>query len=343
MTVIVAAFTGSKNVASRRFRLLQYIDKLAVLGIEIKEHYSYFGSWPPSNKLFRPFWLGLTLIDRFIPVIRSRNANMVFFQREMVSTLLTFELFTKGPRILDVDDAIWLQGPRAFRSIEKLVRKCDAVVCGNQFIYDHLSSWNSNCFVVPTSVDTDRFVSNICSTISTSKVIGWSGQSSGFKFLYEIESELIEVLNIHEDAVIRIVSNERPKFLKIPIERIEYVKWSPDNEVETIQTMSVGIMPIDLSEWSKGKCSYKMLLYMACSIPVVVSDYGMNSEVLSKGDIGFGVRTSDEWITRISLLLDNEDLAYRMGQNGCKVVHEFYSLESNVLLLAEVFKSLIRN
>lgn len=341
MRIQVAAFTGSKSVSSRRFRLLQYVEKLSFSGIAIQEHYSYFGSWPPSNLFYRPFWLFLTLTDRFLPIIRSRNADIVFFQRELVSTLLTLELYTKRPRILDVDDAIWLQGPRARRNIEKLVRNCDAVVCGNQFIYDQLSKWNSNCFIVPTSVDTYRFIPNIYGLRKKEKIIGWSGLSSGFKYLYDIENELFEVLNIHFDAVLRIVSNERPRFRKIPPERIEYIRWSPSNEVETIQDMCVGIMPIDNSEWSKGKCSYKMLLYMACSIPIVVSDYGMNSEVLSKGDIGYGVRAKDEWITRICLLLEDEDLAERKGQNGRKVVNESYSLESNVVVLAEVLKSLI--
>ena len=342
MSIKVAAFTGSKNISSRRFRVYQYVKKLNELGVNVNEHYSAFGSWPPSNTLFRPVWLLLTLLDRILPILRSSKSDVVLFQRELVSTLLTFELFSKRPRVLDVDDAIWLQNKRANRNFIRLVKNCDGVICGNDFIYNFLKSFNSNCIIIPTSVDTDRFCpleANL-EISPNNKIIGWSGLSSGFKYLYDIENELHEILELHNNVVLRIISDRQPSFNKISNSRIEYIKWSPENEVKTIQTMSIGIMPIDNAEWSKGKCSYKMLLYMSCSIPVVVSNFGMNKEVLDKGIVGLGANYKRDWIKNINYLLDNEDEAIKMGLKGRQVIEKHYSLSSNVIVLANFLKSL---
>jgi hypothetical protein len=54
-------------------------------------------------------------------------------------------------------------------------------------------------------------------------------------------------------------------------------------------------MPLDDSEWTKGKCSYKFLLYAACAVPTICSPYGMNAEVLRMGRVGLAATTPQEW------------------------------------------------
>jgi glycosyltransferase involved in cell wall biosynthesis len=339
MSIRVAVFTGSKNISSRRFRIFQYIGYLNRQNIDIVEHYSAFGSWPPATIAYRPFWLVLTLLDRIIPIIRSYRCDITFFQRELVSTLLTFECFTKRPRILDVDDAIWLQNKRANKNFLKLVQNCNGIICGNQFIYENLKNYNSNCIIIPTSVDTNRFIPSMNSTKTKKKIIGWSGLSSGFKYLYDIEAELFKILSENDNVVLRIVSDSEPRFKTIPDNKIEFIKWTPENEVSTIQEMTIGIMPIDNSEWSKGKCSYKMLLYMSCSVPVVVSYFGMNIEVLSKAKIGFGASYKTDWSKYLQILLNDRILTMEMGINGRGVIEEHYSIEKNSIVLSNFIKS----
>ena len=54
-------------------------------------------------------------------------------------------------------------------------------------------------------------------------------------------------------------------------------------------------MPLQSCPWSLGKCGYKMLLYMACGVPVVVSALGMNREVLARGKVGLGAESLSDW------------------------------------------------
>ncbi len=100
-------------------------------------------------------------------------------------------------------------------------------------------------------------------------------------------------------------------------------KWNtshiPVNRKFSFQEMTIGIMPLDDTDASRGKCSYKMIQYMSCGIPVVVSPIGINTEVLQKGDVGFGVGTPAEWANALKTLLRNPDLCQRLGQRGRQI------------------------
>jgi glycosyltransferase involved in cell wall biosynthesis len=322
----VAAFTGSATISSRRFRLLQYVSALANSGVFVDEFVASYGSWPPASHWIRPLWLMATLADRISPVIRSHRYNLIFLQRELVSTMYTLERFTGNPRVLDVDDAVWLNGTRAMRSFGSLASLCHGVICGNEFIAQEVSRWNKNIIVLPTAVDTERFNTSL-RTDTNKLIIGWSGLYAGSKYLLGIEDALHCVLTARPKSVLRVVSDAPPNFRKLSPDRVEFIQWSPENEVKTIQEMDIGLMPIDDSEWSKGKCSYKMLLYMSCGKPVVVSPYGMNKEVLAQGDIGFGSCSKKQWIDGIITLLDNDLIRAVAGQNARAIVEQTYSLK----------------
>ncbi len=101
-----------------------------------------------------------------------------------------------------------------------------------------------------------------------------------------------------------------------------------ENEVRTIHEMSIGLMPMEDSLWSRGKCSYKMLLYMACAVPVAAPPAGMNNEVQSAGTVGFGTQSEAEWSDSLNWLLNNPAKAKEMEQAGRNVVEKHYSLRS---------------
>ena len=132
-------------------------------------------------------------------------------------------------------------------------------------------------------MDTQRFIPALTKGNGERDVIEWTGTSDNFRYLYEIEPALAEVLKAYPGVTLRIIADARPSFCNIPEERIEFIRWSPENEVKGIQGMSIGIMPLEDSAWARGKCSFKMFQYMACGIPVVVSPIGMNVKVLSMG------------------------------------------------------------
>ena len=326
----VAAFTCGHYVPSARFRVRQYIEKLADKGIEVTEFAAPLNVHPPKNRVVRPIWGISTLATRLPGIIQSYHYDLTLLQKGMLSTFATLEFLTKRPRILDVDDAIWVYRGGQFAA--RLAQLSDGIICGNNFLAEQFSQWNSRITIIPTAVDTNRYIP---SQLIEEPVIGWSGTSGNFKYLYNIEPALVAVLEKIPGSRLRIIADEMPSFQKIPENRVEFIRWSPANEVSAIQGMAVGIMPLEDSLWEKGKCSFKMLLYMACGIPVVVSPVGMNVDVLSHGRIGFGAQTIDDWVDTLLLLLGDIELRIEMGKNGRQIILGKYSVDAIVPKLAE--------
>jgi glycosyltransferase involved in cell wall biosynthesis len=102
--------------------------------------------------------------------------------------------------------------------------------------------------------------------------------------------------------------------------------------------MDVGLMPLPDTDWTRGKCAFKMISYMAVGLPVVVSPVGVNSEILRLGQVGLAAATSDEWYDALSALFADRSLAHAMGAEGRRVVSEHYSVTRNVSRLAEIFR-----
>lgn len=328
----MAAFTGGGGGSAPRFRVRQHIPRLRRLHVDVTEYAASLQSYPPETRSIRPLWAAATLAQRLPAICSSYRYDLTLLQREMVSTFLTLEPLTKKPRVLDVDDALWLLPRGGF--FKRLVQRCDGVLCGNNYIAETVSRWNRQVSVVPTAVDTDRFRPSALAGEAGLPIVGWSGLPSGFPYLLSIDKPLATVLERNPDARLRVVSSRRPSFEHVPDDRVEFIEWSEEIEVETIQGMTVGLMPLDESAWSLGKCSYKMLLYMACGVPAVVSPVGMNREVLAKGTAGLGPRTASDWIEALESLIRNPERAGQMGRTGRDVVIAHYSLDVVAPILA---------
>lgn len=331
---MVGAYTTGKDIPSARFRIRQYKDILMNNGIEIKEYYTKYNSYPPSGNLKRIDWGVKNLISRGSQVIKSSNYEVNLIQKLFLSKYVTLERFVKNRVIFDVDDAIWTYTGE--KSIKRICELSDKIICGNEFLANYFGMYNKNILILPTAVNTIRFKPGNSLEKKGYITIGWSGSSSGLKYIYEIEEQLKKVIS--SKVHLLIICDKEPMFKEINSEYVDYIKWSKSDEVKSLQMIDIGIMPLKRDIFSMGKCSYKMLLYMACGKPVVVSKVGMNEEVLREDNFGFGVENMEQWSEALKALINNENLRKSMGRKGRKVVLSKYSVDVIGTKLAEVLK-----
>jgi len=118
--------------------------------------------------------------------------------------------------------------------------------------------------------------------------------------------------------------------------------WNCDSEIEDLSEIDIGIMPLPDDEWAKGKCGFKGLQYMAMEIPTVMSAVGVNREIIEEGVNGFLASTEEEWIDKLSLLIESEELRRNIGMEGRKTVIEKYSVDSQKQRYLEYFNELLK-
>ena len=67
---------------------------------------------------------------------------------------------------------------------------------------------------------------------------------------------------------------------------------------------------------------------MALEIPAVMSPVGVNCDIIQDGVNGFVADKEDEWVEKLTKLIENKELREKMGKEARKTVIEKYSKEA---------------
>ncbi|MFH1177494.1 MAG: glycosyltransferase family 4 protein [Acidobacteriota bacterium] len=347
----VAALTGGWNEPSARFRVRQHIAPLAEQGIQVRElvpaiaRHAHFPGWPASVRLaWAPplwaAWQAAKLAARLPGIAASYRHDLTWLERGLLPGWPSLEPLLRRPLVLDVDDAIWLQPPFGRAAAQMLARRAAVVIAGNAHIAEWFGAHARDVRVVPTAVDSRMLISRPGGTAGTGRfVVGWIGTSWNFPYLTMIETALGRFLAVH-DAELLIVADRPPALAALPAGKLRFRQWSLEEETAFFAAVDVGLMPLADDDWARGKCALKMLQYMACGIPAVVSPVGVAQEILSQGEVGFGPARDGEWSEVLETLQRDQALRRRLGAAGRLLVERSYSVDVVAAQLAAIFHAL---
>jgi glycosyltransferase involved in cell wall biosynthesis len=328
----VTALTSGWRVPSSRFRVRQFVEPLARLGVEVSER------WPRVNKYALKRAGPLGALARLNGVLAARRSEVTWLERELVAGRRTIERFAGRRRLFDVDDALWLLGRADFS--ERIAAESFGVIAGNELIAEHYRRHCGRVWVVPTSVETRAWKPPLKREPGP-WTVGWMGTSSNLPNLLAIEEPLAEFFARHDDARLLVVCDREPRLNSIPPRSRRFVRWSAENEVGSVQSMDVGLMPLPDTEWARAKCALKMLLYMSVGIPVVASPVGVGASLFEHGDVGIAAAAAaspGDWYEALRLLYEDSEAARTMGAAGRRLVEDEYSVVRNSVRLAEIFR-----
>jgi len=117
-------------------------------------------------------------------------------------------------------------------------------------------------------------------------------------------------------------------------------QWDFEDEIQDLHSLDIGLMPLIDDPWSRGKCGFKLLQYMASGIPSVSSPVGVNKEIIKDGVNGMLATEESEWIEKITMLIKDANLRNSIAKRGRKRVVENYSLDENSKELITLFNKL---
>lgn len=331
--------------ASSRMRTYQYLPFLAKEGIEV-EVKSFFDDETLSKKyLTGKYQLKDVLKNyykRILTLYDSKQFDLILIEKEALPWLPAFlelELLKDIPYILDYDDA-WFHNYDMHRlklvrrllgsRLDKLMAKATLVIGGNRYLAERAKSANANWIeVLPTVIDLERYPQKNPKTKPEIVTIVWIGSPSTVKYLETIKEPLQQLAKKIEYKL-RVIGAE----FNLPDVQVECLPWSEATEVENIANADIGIMPLLDSPWERGKCGYKLIQYMACSLPVIASPIGVNNEIVEDGINGYLANNALQWLEQLESLLLDANLRQQMGLKGREKVEQNYSLQVTAPKLA---------
>ena len=318
---------------SVRFRVLPYLHRGTDRGLAIARE-----RIPKS-----PF----TRITRFV---RLPHAEVIVVQKKLLPPLYLRLLKQRCQRLYyDVDDAVWTHHPgdtgkasrpgrlrRLQRRFAATCRSVDGIIAGNSYLAAKAGEYNPHVTVLPTPIDTDIYRPlDRPRPEATGLRVGWMGTAGNQHFLPPVLTALHGAAEAAEKIELRIVSNENRLAAAMP--GMLFEPWSAEREVAQLQAFDIGLMPLSDDEYTRGKCGFKLLQYMACGVVPIASAVGFNTEIIDHGVDGFLVHETDDWGGYIARLQKDSRLRRQMAGRARAKVEATFSLTQSADRLWRLF------
>lgn len=335
---------------SQRFRFEQYFGLLEDHGYQLRiQSFLPPGKWRLFYQHGHTVRKALMMVNGFLKrtgvLLSLSRFDRVFIHRETapigppIVEWVIAKVFRKKI-IYDFDDAIWLtdkknepwleRNLRSRTKVSSICRWSHVISCGNEYLRQYALRFNPNAILNPTTVDTENVHNpahhNNPAGTGERLLIAWTGSHSTLKYLYLLEKVLFDIQQKFDHVDLLVIADKPPE---INLPRIVFRPWSNETEIRDLIGADIGIMPLPDDEWSKGKCGFKALQYMALEIPAVVSNVGVNPDIIENGKNGRLCEGDEVWLTTLEELITNPEPRKRLGLAGRKTVVDQYSVSSN--------------
>ena len=192
--------------------------------------------------------------------------------------------------------------------------------------------------MLPTAINTKKyfFIKKKKKSILT---IGWIGSPSTQIYLREVVKPISEFAK-NVAIQFTVIGANSPN---IPnVKKINVIKWNKNNYLNEVAKFDIGIMPLFNNEWTKGKCAFKIIQYMALGIPTVASNVGANKDLLGKKK-GFLVNNKNQWVNAFKKITTKKKLVKKMTIESKKYIDQNYSTKANILKMLKLYFTILNN
>lgn len=320
----ILCLTSRLDRPSTRYRILQYLPYMNSNGIETT-----------VSVLPR----GVKAVD----ILHSADKYTgVFLQKKLLGRVELWYLRKRAKKIIyDFDDSVMFTKSRYSKSARKYKRfvntmeAADLIIAGNKYLAELAGKEHAGkVVIVPTVIDAAKYP--LHNRSGTDVTVGWIGTKSTQGYLRIIRPLFDVLTKKHTNLKFKIVSDEKPTFCDDI--NIIWEEWDKDTETEQLLSFNIGIMPLKDDPWTRGKCGFKIIQYMAAGLPVVCSPVGVNTEIVKNNINGFHANDINEWEICISKLIEDMDLYKRIARAGRETVEKNYNLKYWGPYLANIVK-----
>lgn len=325
--------------ASSRIRSYQYIPYLKAAGIDVKTCFLFDDDYVRSiqeGRSKRALSITSAYAARLRHLAYVKTADLIWIEKELFPGLpglmehLMFQL--KIPYVVDYDDAIfhrydrhpwWIIRFLLGNKIDKIMRHAALVLTGNHYLEKRaIGSGAQHVSYLPSVIDLNRYKIKKHAPAPTITV-GWIGSTTTSKYLEMIVPALETICRNHSIRIVLVGADA----LSHNNLNIEIRPWHENREVDDILDFDIGLMPLPDTAWTRGKCGYKLIQYMACGLPVIASPVEANLDIVEDGVNGFLAADTREWVAALERLATQDVLRKKMGKQGRQTVENKFCLQ----------------
>jgi glycosyltransferase involved in cell wall biosynthesis len=295
-----------------------------------------------DNIFFKHIGLSKRPLNYFRALINAPFYDVVFLQRKLLSkTYFKLLRFLAKKIIYDFDDAIFLDSKgkiskNKFNRFSIICSRADLIFAGNEFLNSYSARFSKKTFIIPTCLDTKKYK---IKAVGSSKFFDlvWVGQKTTSKYLIEIIPFLEKANKKYKDLRLINISNIK---IESDLIKIKNITWSESGQYRDIKSAKVGLAPLDNSNWSKGKCAFKLLQYASAGLPIVSSNVGFNSILIKEYDAGMLVYKDIDWINNIGKLRSDKEIRINYAKNALKMSKNF-DINTNYKKMKKIIKDFL--
>jgi len=306
MKRILFLTTSNLNTPSTHYRVINYLN--------LKPEFSY-----------KVIAVQKTFV-KIIPILlRAVLYDTIFVQKKLFHRWQFFFLKKVSNKIIfDFDDAIFQSlKKKVMQRFEYTIKNADMIITGNHYLAHYIKRLNKNIVIMPTPVDIELYKqSEIRDTIRT---IGWIGTKNNLKYLKMIEQTLNLLLKKHNLNFV-VISDKKPDFDSEL--QYRYIKFERNSYPQHLKEFDVGLMPLEDNEFTRGKCGFKILQYMAVSAIPLASAVGLNKEIIKNGVNGFLYEHNEDLFNKLEVIVSlNPEDVIKLKNKSFLTVKEHFNLQ----------------
>jgi glycosyltransferase involved in cell wall biosynthesis len=294
----ILAVTRKPDAASYEQRVLRCIEPLCELGHTLETAVIPAGRIA-QLRLFRNF----------------RHFDTIWWQRHLAMPYdLPVIALSARRLIFDFDDPLtytaraggapsWSRRTR----FAWMLRTAHAVTTASEHLAESARPYCSDVTILPMPVDLPPQPPTLSQRADAPTLL-WLGSRATQPYLELIRPSLEQ---LDDRFTLRLVAHEPMTFAGL---RVDFRPWSTDEQEAALRECHLGLCPMPDTPWTRGKCPYKVLQYMAYAMPWIGSAVGENLNVAGvpgpgPGPRGWCAASTEQWLEAIHHLTNHPDTA----------------------------------
>jgi len=359
LKLLVLAPSLQDTSPGSRFRIEQWMRFLAREGFECT--YESFEDRALNEVIYtegnygKKTWCILKAFMRrlaLVPDIRKYDAIFIYEEASRIGPAIIERLIHRAgvPIVYDFCDPIYmayksrknsyLSYLKFFGKTATICRLSQHVLVGNRDLASYALQHNPRVTIVPITIDLVEYTEKTYPPRASENrvpTIGWTGSHSTLWFLVGAGGMLRELRRAREFEL-RVLGAAGFQLEGVSV-RAE--PWSPAREVSFLHECDIGIMPIADFEWARLRSHLKVRQYMAVGLPSVASPAGVIADLIQDGVNGFLATSPDEWIQKLTLLLDEPALRQSIGKKARQTIAQCCAAEPWAREVGQIIRSAV--